>query len=379
MANTQMLSSNSLAQKKWELETTVQLMQYTAYGLLNEKGAIYHPTEIGRGKIGDQVTFAFAGKLTKAPIGEGGTAYNNAEALDLASHSMAMNVSRVPVHTPNTDTIEQARTSVDFDSVTMTSIKNRTKELLDTSILYQLAGAAPSSLTINGTTYSSASELLHVQGHNTPVAPSSERVIRAGGAANDQSLTTANTFRLDLIDAALEAAALSNQPIEMFDDGTFVLIVSPEQATDLIRDSAGKSTWYSNQMAMMAGGRDGQLADRYGASGMGKSMIYLGLYGNVHIFQAPRVAYGVNSSTSAVITTVRRAVLVGKNALSFATLFGKSLNDGTIVKYFEQEVDLQYSVIREGRMIYGAKKMIPGNKQDTGVIVISSYAAAHSA
>lgn len=376
MASTQMLTGNALAVKKWELETNIQLMQYTAYGLLDEKGAIYYPKEIGRGKKGDQTTFAYAGKLTKVPVGEGGTMYANAEALELNSHSMTFNTSRVGAQFPMADTIEQVRTNVDFDDTSLTVLQSRGKELLDTSIMYQLAGAAPTSLTINGTTYSTTSDLLHVQGHNTPVAPSSERIIRAGGAANDQSLTSSNTFRLDLVDAALEAAALSNQPLEMFDDGTFVLILSPEQATDLKRDSAGKVQWYAGQLADKQAGRANQLDDMY--NGKSKNMQYLGLYANVHIYQAPRVAYGVNGSTSAVITTVRRAVLVGKNALSFATAFGGGLRSGSMVKYFEQEVD-KYYLLREARMIYGVKKMIPSNKQDIGVIVISTYAGAHTA
>lgn len=377
MSSTQMLTSNNLAVKKWELETALQQYQYSAFGLLDKMGAIYIPSEIGRGRRGDQVTFAYASKLTAKPVGEGGTLIGNSEALDLNSHSMVMNVTRMAVESPAEDTIEQSRTNVDFSSVQMNRLKGRATELLDTSIMYQLAGAAPTSLTVNGTTYSTASELLHVQGHNTPVAPSSDRIIRAGGAANDQSLTSSNKFTLDLVDAALEAAALSQQPLEMFDDGTFVLIVSPEQATDLKRDTSGKIQWYANQLADKQAGKVNSLDDRF--LGVAKGMIYLGNYSNVHIYQAPRVAFGVNGSTSAVITTVRRAVLVGKDALSFASQFGRSLSEAGIVKFFREESDFGYYKADEARMIYGVKKMIPSNKQDIGVIVISTYAAAHTA
>ena len=377
MSQTSMLTTNALAAKKWELETTVQQYQYTAYGLLDKMGAIYVPSEIGRGKRGDQTTFAYASKLTAVPTGEGGVLAGNAEALDLNSHSMTFNVTRIAVENPAADTIEQSRTNVQFDSVSMNRLKGRCVELLDTSIMYQLAGANPTSLTINGTSYTSAAALLHVQGHNTPVAPTSERVIRAGGVANDQSLTSSNKFTLDLVDAALEAAALSDQPLEMFDDGTFVLIISPEQATDLKRDSSGKIQWYANQLADKQAGKPNNLDDRF--LGVAKGMIYLGSYSNVHIYQAPRVAYGVNGSTSAVITTVRRAVLVGKNALSFASMFGKGLAEAAMVKFFEQTYDHGYFVSDEARMIYGVKKMTPSNKQDIGVIVISTYAAAHTA
>ena len=378
MSDTEMLSTNALAVSNWEKQTAVQNYQYSSLGLLEEKGAIFIPKEIGNGYIGTNTTFAYAGKLTAKPIGEGGTLSGNAEGLDLTSHSMTMNVTRFGVQSPTKNTVEQTRTHVNFDSVAMKQIRARSTEFLDTSVLYHLAGAAPTSLTINGTTYSTASELLHVQGHNTPVAPSSERVIRAGGVANDQSLTSAHTFRLDFIDAALEAAALSSQPLQMFDDGTFALILSPEQATDLIRDSAGKSTWYTMQIAKMQGGKPSELMERK-IGDAGKGMIYLGRYANVHIYQAPRVAYGVNGSSSAVITTVRRAVLVGADAISFASQFGGGLSEGGVVKLFSEEVDVGYFKINEARMIYGVKKMIPTNKQDIGVITIATYAAAHSA
>ncbi len=376
MSSTSMLTSNNLAVKKWELETALQQYQYSAFGLLDKMGAVYIPTELGRGRVGDQVTFAYASKLTAVPVGEGGTLVGNSEALDLNSHSMVMNVSRMSVESPAEDTIEQARTNVNFNSVQMNRLKGRATELLDTSIMYQLAGAAPTSLTINGTAYTTAAQLLHVQGHNTPVAPTSERIIRAGGAANDQSLTSSNKFTLDLVDAALEAAALSSQPLEMFDDGTFLLVISPEQATDLKRDSSGKIQWYANQLADKQAGKSNSLDDRF--LGVAKGMIYLGSYSNVHIYQAPRVAYGVNGSTSAVITTVRRAVLVGKNALSFASKFGASLSEAGIVRFFAEETDFGYYKAAEGRMIYGVKKMTPSNKQDIGTIVISTYAAAHT-
>lgn len=377
MSVTVMSSANSLTVKRWEVETWLQAYQYSALGLLMDAGAIHVPDELKGGKTGDQVTFAYAGKLTGIPIGEGGTLDGNEEAVDLNSHSMVMNVSRIGVLNPNKNTIEQQRTNVNFSEVTKNRLARRACELVDTSLFYQLAGAAPTSLAINGTTYSTAAKLLHVQGHNTPVAPTSERVIRAGGVANDESLTSSNKFTLDLVDAALEAAGTSNQPLDMFDDNQFILILSHEQGTDLKRDSSGKVQWYANQLADKIAGRDNSIDDRF--LGKAKGMYFLGQYANVAIYQAPRVAYGVNSSTSAVITTVRRAVMVGRDAVSFASPFGSTLDDDDVpVKFFSQYKDYDYFMGMEARLIYGIKKMSPANKQDIGTIVISTYAAGHT-
>ena len=105
----------------------------------------------------------------------------------------------------------------------------------------------------------------------------------------------------------------------------------------------------------------------------------LGQYGRVNIYSAPRVAYGLNSSTSAVITTVQRAVLVGKDALSFGSPFGGRPTDSDVpLKYFSQLKDYEYYKGLEGRMIYGLKKTVASNSEDIGVIVISTYGAAHT-
>jgi len=105
----------------------------------------------------------------------------------------------------------------------------------------------------------------------------------------------------------------------------------------------------------------------------------LGQYANVNIYKAKRVAYGVRSDTSAVITTVRRAVLVGKDAITFASPLGGRPSDNNVpLKYFSQLKDYEYFKGLEGRMIYGLKKTVASNSDDIGVFVISTYAAAHS-
>lgn len=374
MASTAMTSTNSLTLKLWATEDWVNMGQRVAFGHLFSRGSIFYAEEfLGQKARGDQITYDYTNKLTGIPVGEGGTLDGNEEALNLGYFSMAINVTRIGVLNPNDDTIEQQRTLVDFPTRTRQVIPNRHKELLDTAVFYQLAGAAPTSFTINGTTWSGNNRLF-VWGHNTPVAPSSDRIIRAGGAANDQSLTSSNLFTMDLIDSALETIDLSNQPIEMLADQTYDLFVSPEQLVDLKRDTTGSIQWFNMALARATGGDPSQLdGDIY------QTMPCLGQYGRVNIYSAPRVAYGVNGSTSAVITTVRRAVLVGKDALTFASPFGGRPSDKDVpLKYFSQLKDYEYYKGLEGRMIYGLKKTVASNSSDIGVFVISTYAAAHT-
>lgn len=374
MASTSMTSSNALTLKIWATEDWVNMGQRVAFGHLFSRGSIFYADEfLGQRARGDQITYDYTNKLTGIPVGEGGTLDGNEEALNLGYFSMAINVTRIGVLNPNDDTIEQQRTLVDFPERTRQVVPNRHKELLDTAVFYQLAGAAPTSFTLNGTTWSGNNRFF-VWGHNTPVAPSTSRILRAGGAATDQALTSSNTFTMDLIDYALEQIDLSNQPIEMLADQTYDLYISPEQYTDLKQDTTGKIQWFNMALARATGGDTSQLdGDIY------EQMPCLGQYGRVNIYSAPRVAYGVNASTSAVITTVRRAVLCGKDALTFASPFGGRPSDKSVpLKYFSQLKDYEYFKGLEGRMIYGLKKTVASNSDDIGVFVISTYAAPHS-
>lgn len=374
MSSTTMSSTNALTLKLWATEDWINPGQLCVYGHLYSRGAVFYAEEfLGQKARGDNITYDYTNKLTGIPVGEGGTLDGNEEALNLGYFSMSINVTRIGVLNPNDDTIEQQRTLVDFPERTRKVIPNRHMELLDTACFYQLAGSYPTSWTQNQTTWSGNNRLF-VTGHNVPVAPSTDRIIRAGAAATDQALTSSNTFTMDLIDLAEEAIDISNQPMQMLSDMTYDLFVSPEQFTDLKQDSSGKIQWFPMALARATGGDSSQI-DGY----LFNKMPCLGQYGSVNIYKASRVAYGVNASDSSVITTVRRAVMVGKDALTFASPFGGRPSDKSVpLKYFSQLKDYDYYKGLEGRMIYGLKKTVASNSSDIGVFVISTYAAAHS-
>ena len=375
MASTGMTSANSLTQKLWATEDWTNPGQRVAFGHMFERGAVFFVEDfMGAKARGDNITYDYTNKLTGIPVGEGGTLDGNEEALNLGYFSMAMNVTRIGVLNPNDDTIEQQRTLVDFPERTRKLIPQRHMELLDTAVFYHLAGSNPTSFTLNGTTWSGTANKLFVQGHNAPTAPTTNRIIRAGSAATDQALTSANTFTMDLIDYALEKNDASDQPIKMFADDTFDLFLSPYQLTDLKQDSSGKIQWFNMALARATGGDFSQIDGE-----MFQTMPCIGQYGRVNIYSAPRVAYGLRSDTSAVITTVQRAVLVGRDALSFASPFGGRPTDTDVpLKYFSQLKDYEYFKGLEGRMIYGLKKTVASNSEDIGVMVIATYGAAHS-
>lgn len=380
MSTTSMLTTNSLTVKLWAKLGFVDMYKNTAFGRMARRGTIMRAEELDRAEAGDDVTFNFTGILTGTGQGEGTTLTGNEEALDLQSRSMVFNVFRHAVASPNDDTIEQARTLVNFEDRARSLLPEYHASRLDASVFNQLAGVNSTTITVDTTVYS-GTDRTFVQGLNTIDAPTTNRIIRAAGAATDQAITSADTITLDLIDAAVEllkrtypyAGALDNQEFDMY--------ISFEQEVDLKRDTSGKIQWYTNYLSAMEGGQiEGNKimeGSKYGTTAIGK-------YANVNIIPAFRVATGVNSSTSAAITTVKRAVLCGRNAASFASKFGGNLADasadnrGTVpFKYSIQLKDYDYIKGIEARMIYGLRK-IQFDGEDYGSVVISTYAAAHT-
>jgi len=377
MSSSQMLTNNALTVKVWEKKGWIQAMARTALSKMFETGAVHFPKKLMNKDVsrGDQLTFSYIGKLTGVPVGEGGTLDGNEEALSLQNATLAINVSRFAVLNPNDDTIEQQRTEVNFSEETAVVLGRRAAELVDASMFNQLAGSNPTTLTLNGTTYNS-SNIIHVQGNNPIIAPTTNRIIRPSTSyTGDENLTSSDIMSLDLLDWAIEKNERSDQPIAPLENDRFMLFISPEQYTDLKQNSTGKIQWFNIALSEMIGNNKNNRIEN-----VFKNNLYsVGQYGNIDIYMAPRVAYGQNSSSSAVITTTRRAVLVGKDALAYASPFGGRITDKEVpVKYFSMLKDYDYYKGMECRLIYGMKKLSPTNKDDVGVMVLSTYAAAHA-
>lgn len=376
MATTSMLTSNALAVKLWGLKAFADTLKSTAFGNMARRGTIMRASELDNARKGDEVTVSYVGLLTGLGQTEGGTMEGNEESLDLQAFSMKWNVVRHAVNNPNDDTIEQTRTNVEFERNSRDMLRKWHASRLDASVFNQLAGVNSNTMTVDGTVYSGAARTI-VQGLNTVAAPSANRIVRPAGRANDQSLTSADTFTLDLLDAAIERAATTYPTIEKLDGEEFDAYLHPHQITDLRRDSSGKVQWLQIALANAQGGNSDMLQNT-----SGYSTGIVGRYGNVNIYSRDRVPLGQNSSTNDAVANTRRAVLCGRNALAFASRFSGALTDaketgGSTPMVFKTELkDYEYSKGVEGRMIYGVKK-VQFDGEDFGSIVISTYAAAH--
>jgi hypothetical protein len=374
MAVTPMPTTDANTRKLWAMKGFIDMFKTTWFGHLATRGSIFQSEELANASKGDNVTYNFTGILTGLGGGEGFTQEGNEEALDNHADTLAINVVRHAVNNPNRDTIEQQRTLIDFQNRARILLPKWHGSRLDASMFNQLAGVDSNTYLVDGATYAGV-DRLRVQGNNAIVAPSTDRIIRAGGKLNDESLTAGDTFNLDLIDAAIEAMRSSQPTIELLEGDEMDLYISPEQETDLKRDTTGKIQWFTVQLAHVEGGMTDKNkiinGSRFGRAPIAK-------YANVNIYSCTRVANGENSGTSDRIANVRRAVMVGKNALVFGSPFGGRLVDSDVpLKFFDQLQDYEYLKGIEARMIYGAKKLV-FDGEDYGVVTLPTYAASHT-
>ncbi len=192
----------SLRPTIWAKKGWRQMMYESALGHFLNSGAVYRPSEFeGKNTKGQSLVYSYTPKLLQPGLGRGSTLDGNEEALNPSAFTMAIGITRVGVLNPNDeDTVEAAETDFEFENTAQEAIKDAMVEKLDFSLFNQLAGNNSSSYTLGGVTYTTDAEKLNVTGQNTIVAPSTDRIIRAGAVANDQSLTSANKMTLTLVD-----------------------------------------------------------------------------------------------------------------------------------------------------------------------------------
>lgn len=210
---------------------------------------------------------------------------------------------------------------------------------------------------------------LKFAGFNTITAPTRQKWSEAGTSADEDLDSSGDTFTLTLIDAAVENAKVGTPPIRpvMVDgDPWYVVFLHPYQVTDLrTTATANAVTWYDIQKAAMMGGNTGNKHPIFSGA--------LGTYNGCILHESTRVTQGVNSSTGAAITSVRRAVLCGAQAVQCG--FGQG-HDKSSYDWFEELFDYGNQLGVKSGCISGMKKSV-WNSADFAVVVMSSYAVAH--
>lgn len=364
MATTSYGVNDSHAMKAWSRKLAVEVSKATAIAPLIGTSAdsiIHMKEELNKDK-GDKVTFGLRMQLNGDGVTEGETLEGNEEALTTYADSIFINELAHAVRVKNEGTIDVQRVPFSLREQAKSGLRDWYSDRLSLMFFLQASGYTAPTIDFEGRTLTLTSKHW---GFNSPIAPSSSRVIRAAAAASDQALTSNDVFTLDLIDKAVEKAKTANpkiRPVRVNGGNHYVMYLHPYQVTSM-RTNTSTGQWLDIQKAAERRGGDNPIFS--GA---------LGVYNNVILREAEHVVTGVNSSTGAQISTVRRAILLGAQACvaSFGMKFTPEKYDMR-EELFDYQRELGVSV----HTVFGLKKTV-FNSVDFGTIVVSTYAAAAS-
>lgn len=202
-------------------------------------------------------------------------------------------------------------------------------------------------------------------GNQAVIAPTSTRRLftEAGATADEDLDATGDEMTLLMIDKAVTLARTLSpaiRPIMVKGNPYYVCFLHPYQIYQL-RTNTNTGQWLDIQKAAMTGGLVDQNPIFDGSEGV---------YNGTVLHTSSRVTQGVNSSSGAAITTVRRAAFCGAQAAVYASGRGNAPGKYSWVeKFFDYENELGVTA----GQISGLKKTV-FNSTDFATIVISSYA-----
>lgn len=352
MSTTQYGVNHPLAVKAWGKKLFVDALKKTYYAKFLGKSAsslVQIRDEVSKGP-GDRITVGLRMQLAGDGVSGDGTLEGNEEALATYSDNVFIDQLRHAVRSGGKMSEQRVPFSVRDEA--KAGLEDWWANRMDTWFFNQLAG----NTAVSDVRYT---------GMQAAIAPSTNRYLAVTGA-NDQALGSGNVMTLNMIDKCVERAMTVSptiRPIKVNGEDKFVMFLHPYQVYD-IRTSTNSGQWLDIQKAAMAGGK------------VDNNPIYtsaLGEYNNVILHQASRVPTGVNSSTGAAISTVRRAVFCGAQAAVMA--YGQKEQSGEM-SWTEELFDYQNQLGVSAGMIAGLKKT-QFNSEDFGTFVVSSYAVAH--
>ncbi len=308
---------------------------------------------------GDKIVVGLRARLTGDGISESDVAEGNGEALSIYSDSFVLNELGHVVGVKSSNTIDAQR--VPFD------LRDEAKEGLA-----QWWSDRMSKIFFNQVCGNTAEVRSKYYGFNAPTAPSTNRKIYGGtsGAISADESANSSTYNmtLDLIDRAKTVAMVGDdsqrvRPIKIGGQEKYVVYMHPLQVRDL-RTNTNTGQWLDITKFALSGGVNQSNNPIYTGA--------LGEYNGCILRMSQDVPTGVNSSTAAAVTTVRRAVLLGAQAAAIA--YGQKGGSTNRYRWNEELLDHKRRLEVSSWSILGCKKLV-FNSQDFGTVTISTYAA----
>lgn len=352
MASTSYGVNDALAVKLWGKKLFVDALKKTYADRFISKGSnslCQIKDETSKGP-GDKITIGLRMQLSGDGVQGDGTLEGNEEALTTYSDAVYIDQLRHAVRSAGKMSEQRIPFSVRDEA--KSGLEDWWANRIDTWFFNTLGG------------YTAQSDTRYT-GNQAATAPTTNRKLFVSGST-DQGLSSSHVFNLNMIDKFVERAETVSptlRPIMIGGEKKWVGFLHPYQVYDL-RTSTSDGQWLDIQKAALSGGQDS------------KSPIYtgaLGEYNGVVLHMASRVPQGVNSSTGAAITTVRRALFCGAQALLMA--YGQK-DQSAEMSWVEELFDYKNQLGVSAGMIAGMKKTV-FNSEDFGVFTVSSYATTH--
>lgn len=352
MSTTSYGVNDALAVKLWSKKLFQESLKQTYFSKFIGKSSssvIQIKDETSK-SAGDKITVGLRMQLTGDGVLEDGTLEGNEEALTTYSDSVYINQLRHAVRSAGKMSEQRVPFSVREEA--RSGLQDWWSNRLDTAFFNQLGG----NTAVVDTRFT---------GNQAAIAPDAAHKIYLNGSA-DESATSAFIFDLTIIDKCVEKAETATvpiRPIMVGGEAKFVMFLHPYQVYNL-RTSTSTGQWLDIQKAAMAGGKESNNPIYTGA---------LGEYNRVILHSSTRVPMGVNSTTAAAISTVRRSIFCGAQAGMMA--YGKD-SEGGEMNWVEELFDFKNQLGVAAGMVFGIKKA-QFNGADFGTIVVPTYAVAH--
>jgi N4-gp56 family major capsid protein len=188
------------------------------------------------------------------------------------------------------------------------------------------------------------------------------RQILPGSLTDAASITSGNTFMVDLLDKAVRnAKALTTgiRPLKVAGRDLYVAVLHPSQVTDM-RTNTSTAQWFDIQKAAMTGGDIGDNPIFWNS---------IGMYHGVLLHENARVTNSVTNAGAAFANS-KRALFCGAQAATLA--FGRGDGENQKFRWLEELRDFGRQIGIGVSAIWGLKKVV-FNSVDFGVIVIDTY------
>lgn len=369
MATTAFGVNDNESVKIWRREFALETRKASAFDKLIGKGTdkvIQQVDDLK--KAGDRVRTNLVMQMTGRGVQGDATQEGNEESL--ATYTDDLIINQIRHAHRSAGKMSEQRVYMNVRQVGRERLAKWAATRMDRSICLQLAGYTGPSVTEHGETYDGTDTIY--TGNNATLAPNSTSKYRLDNNAGtitmpqeeDESVGSADTMNLQVLDYIKEVAETRSPmitPVMIGGEKHYVFFMHPKQVRDMrINTSTGQ--WLDITKAAYQG-----LADT-------KNPIFdgsLGVYNGIVLRSTPRIPQGVNSSSGAAISTVRRSFFVGAQAATIAFANGNSYEAWD---WNEEVFDYGNQGGVSAGVIYGVKKN-RWNSIDFSSLVVSTYAA----